>query len=102
MAETLTQYLRTMREALLEVADSPLEEVRTRSWRSAHFEGARHQFVLRFDGRSAGTAADRFTARLPQTRLEMPGYTVADVSVVSDDRGPGWARLRVEVLTVKS
>jgi hypothetical protein len=94
--------LRAMRAALKALAALPLEEVRTRAWRSAGFSGLRHEFALRFDGPHAAEAADGFVAGLGPAELEAPGHIVADVHVVSDERRHDWARLRIEVLTVKA
>lgn len=100
MSDSLTPFWRGVLSSLRSFARSPLEEVRSRSWGSDNFRGERHQFLLRFDGHAAGTLADRFIARLADTEFWMPGYTVADVKVVSDERQTGVARVRVEILTV--
>lgn len=95
-------FLRGVRSALKALAALPLEEVRTRAWRSANFRGLRHEFALRFDGPAAARAADGFIEKLGPSGLEAPGHIVADVKLVSDERRPGWARLRIEVLTVEA
>ncbi len=102
MDEPLTPFWRGVHRTQAALPLHPLEEVRSRSWRSGHFRGARHQFVLRFDGPRASMLAERFEARLGLTALEMPGHIVADVSIVAREHRPGWARLRIEVLTVKA
>lgn len=94
--------LRSVRAALRTLAAFPLEEVRKRSWRSENFRGSRYEFALRFDGPKAGSAADSFIQQLRPSVLETPEHIVADVSLVSDERRPGWARLRIEVLTVEA
>lgn len=95
-------FLRGIQAALKALAAFPLEEVRTRAWRSANFRGLRHEFALCFNGPSAGSAADGFIERLQPKQLEAPGHVVADVKLVSDERRPNWARLRIEVLTVEA
>ena len=95
-------FLRGVRAALRALAAFPLEEVRTRTWRSANFRGLRHEFALCFNGPAAGSTADGFIERLEPSRLEAPGHIVADVKLISDERRPGWARLRIEVLTVEA
>jgi hypothetical protein len=95
-------FLRGVQAALKALAAFPLEEVRTHSWRSANFRGLRHEFALCFNGPTACSAADGFIARLEPGELEAPGHIVADVKLVSDERRPGWARLRIEVLTVEA
>ena len=93
--------LRGLRAALRTLAAFPVEEVRTRSWRSANFHGLRHEFALCFNGPAAASAADGVIEGLEPARLEAPGLVVAAVKLVSDERRPGWARLRIEVLTVE-
>lgn len=102
MDEAMRPFWQELQRARADAGYFPLEEARTRSWRSPHFRGARHQFVLRFEGPNAHRAADMFAQRVEAAPLDMPGYTVADVSVVSRERHPSWARLRIEVLTVKT
>jgi hypothetical protein len=87
-------FLRGVRAALKALAALPLEEVRTRRWRSANFRGLRHEFALCFDGPAACSAADGFIEKLAPAQLEAPGHIVADVKLVSDERRPGRARLR--------
>jgi hypothetical protein len=94
--------LRAVRAGLKALAALPLEEVRTRAWRSASFSGLRHEFALRFNGPDAAKAADGFIAVLAPAELEAPGHIVANVHLLSDERRHDWARLRIEVLTVKA
>ena len=95
-------FLRGVRAALKALTALPLEEVRTRAWRSANFRGLRHEFALCFNGPAACSVADSVIAGLEPGELDAPGHIVADVKLVSDERRPGWARLRIEVLTVES
>jgi hypothetical protein len=95
-------FLRGVRAALRALAAFPLEEVRTRSWRSANFRGLRHEFALCFSGPAACSIADGFLERLGPIQLETPGHIVAGVTLLSDERRPGSARLRIEVLTVEA
>jgi hypothetical protein len=95
-------FLRGVRAALRALAAFPLEEVRTRTWRSASFRGLRHEFALCFNGPAAGNTADGFLERLEPRQLEVPGHIVAEVKLVSDERRANWARLRIEVLTVEA
>ena len=94
-------FLRAVRSALPAAAGPVIDEVRTRRWTSANFRGARHDFTLRFEGADAPEAADRFVQRLERSELDMPGQIVAEVSIVSNERRPNRARLRIEVLTVE-
>lgn len=96
-----TAFLRAVRLAFEPLSAVRLEEARCRSWTSTNFRGTRHELTFRFEGRGAGDAADAFAARLEETQLDLVGQIVADMKVVSDERRPGWARLRVEALTVE-
>jgi hypothetical protein len=100
--DSAVTLLRGIKAALRALAVFPLEEVRTRAWRSGNFRGLRHEFALRFDGPAASSAADGFIAKLEPGKLEAPGHIVADVKLLSDDRRPGRARLKIEVLTVEA
>jgi hypothetical protein len=83
-----------------------LEDIRSRSWASATFTGARHMLALRLDGTGADAAADAFLAALDSREFNLRGHIVADIGLVSDERstGPGGAprvRIRIEALTVE-
>ena len=80
-----------------------VEEIRSRSWASATFAGARHELTFRISGDGAAAAADDFLAHLTATEFEMRGHIMADISLVADERTDGDAEIRIslEALTVE-
>lgn len=55
-------------------------------WASVTFSGARHSFVLGFDGTEAMEAADLFIAALPDHEFAIPGRLVADATIRAVDQ----------------
>jgi hypothetical protein len=55
-------------------------------WASVTFSGARHSFVLGFDGMDAMEAADLFIAALPDHEFAIPGRLVADATIRAVDQ----------------
>jgi hypothetical protein len=78
-----------------------LEEIRTRGWASATFTGARHELAFRLEGEGAEAEASRFLSGLDSRDFDLGGHILADIQLVADERRPGWARIRVEALTVE-
>ena len=78
-----------------------LEEIRSRRWASVTFQGARHELVFRLEGEGAEAAAARFLSGLDARDFALRGHLVADVSLVAEERRPGFARIRLEALTVE-
>lgn len=81
-----------------------VEEMASQSWASVTFSGERHRLGLRLHGEGAGAAADSFAAGLSERQFALRGHILADIALVSDDRGEdgSWARLTLEALTVES
>lgn len=77
------------------------EEIRSRSWASATFFGARHELSFRVCGNDAQDAADRFEATLDVAEFQLRGHILADVALVSKEPCDGGVRLRLEALTVE-
>ena len=77
------------------------EEIKSRSWASATFVGARHELTFRLCGDGAEAAAERFAATLDVTEFQLRGHIVADISLVSKETCDGGVRLRLEALTVE-
>ena len=103
MGQALTlsaDFLRAVRARLERHAGFTLEEVRTRAWASTNFRGARHELALRFDGETAGAAADALLGELRCDALAVPGQILAEWRLFADERLPGCVRLRLEALTV--
>jgi hypothetical protein len=78
-----------------------LEEIRSRRWASVTFQGARHELSFRLEGKGAEEAAGRFLSALDARNLQLRGHLLADLSLVSEERRPGFARIRLEALTVE-
>ena len=78
-----------------------VESIRSRSWASATFIGARHELVFGLSGASADAAANTFLARLDGIEFALRGHIVADIALVSDERRADGARIAIEALTVE-
>jgi hypothetical protein len=79
------------------------EEIRSRSWASATFVGARHELTFRVSGKGAGEAADDFLRHLEAREFELRGHIMADIALVSEERrdGEDLVRISLEALTVE-
>lgn len=77
------------------------DEVVSRSWASATFIGARHSVGFTLEGDGAEAAADAFVANLDAEEFDLRGHILADITLLSDERSPGRARIAIEVLTVE-
>jgi hypothetical protein len=79
-----------------------VEEIRSRSWASATFAGARHELTFRIEGEGAGAAADSFLATLTAAEFDLRGHILADIALVSEERtDEGLVRISLEGLTVE-
>lgn len=78
-----------------------VEEVKSRSWASATFAGAHHEFGLRLLGDGALAAADRFAANLDVRHLKLRGHILADIALLASEPAEGGIRLRLKALTVE-
>ena len=58
---------------------------RETAWASVTFAGARHRFVLEFDGGEAIAAGELFIACLPEHEFDLPGLLVAEATVTEVD-----------------
>ena len=74
--------------AVLELAGPQAQLVRhaEKPWASVTFSGARHTFVLCFDGIEAMDAAELFIAALPEHEFTIAGKLVADTTIRSVDQ----------------
>jgi hypothetical protein len=78
------------------------EEIRSRSWASVTFTGARHEVALRMEGEGAGEVGDRFCANLSDAEFDLRGHILADISLIAHEALPeGGVRIRFEALTVE-
>lgn len=80
-----------------------IEEIRSRSWASATFAGARHELTFRIAGEGAAKSADDFIRHLEATEFDLRGHIMADILLVSEERrdGEDWVRISLEALTVE-
>lgn len=100
-ADATSALLRAVRATLESAGRFVLEEVRSRSWASVTFTGARHELAFRLEGDGAEAAAGRFAAGLEAAEFSLAGHVLADIALVQDERQPGVARIRLEALTVE-
>ena len=100
--DSTTELLRSLCRTFVsfEVA---FEEIRSRSWASVTFTGARHEVSFRVSGAGAAEAADRFIAHLEAKEFELRGHIMADIALVAEERPDGgdWVRISLEALTVE-
>lgn len=77
------------------------DEITSRSWASATFIGARHKLMFRLEGDGAEAAAEAFVGGLAAEEFDLRGHILADINLVSQECGPGHARIALEALTVE-
>jgi hypothetical protein len=99
--DATTAFLRAIRVNFATFGGFALEEIRSRSWASATFVGARHELAFRLEGEGADAAADRFLSSLGVAEFALRGHILADLALVSEERACGWVRIRLEALTVE-
>ena len=78
-----------------------VEEIKSRSWASATFTGARHELGFRITGEGAEAAAQGFCDRLGAREFELRGHILADISLLNNEPLSDGARIRIEALTVE-
>lgn len=101
MTDAATALLDAIRVQAVHFAGFVIEEIRSRRWASVTFQGARHDLVFRLEGEGAEAAAGRFLSGLQARKFELRGHLLADLSLVAQERRPGFARIRLEALTVE-
>jgi hypothetical protein len=101
VTDAATAFLRAIRVTFVNFAGFVLEEIHSRRWASVTFQGARHELVFRLEGGGAEEAAERFLSALDARNFELRGHLLADVSLVAQERRPGFARIRLDALTVE-
>lgn len=99
--DATSALLRAIRGTFVAFAGFVVEEIRSRSWASVTFSGARHELTFRLEGAGAEAAAARFLAQLPVAEFELRGHILADISLVARECRPDWARITLEALTVE-
>lgn len=101
LTDATTAFLHAIRVTFVNFAGFVLEEIRSRRWASVTFQGARHELAFRLEGEGAEEAAGRFLSGLDARNFTLRGHLLADVSLVSQERRPGFARIRLDALTVE-
>ena len=99
--DATTALLRAIRGSFVSFAGFAVEEVRSRSWASVTFSGARHELSIRLDGEGAEAAAASFLGGLEAAEFDLRGHVLADIALVSEEQRPGSVRIRLEALTVE-
>lgn len=100
--DAATAFLRAVQASLARFPGFVLEEIRSRAWASVTFAGCRHELSFRLEGEGAEEAAAALLAGLDAREFPMRGHLLADIAVVSQERRPGLARVRLEALTVEN
>jgi hypothetical protein len=93
--------LQAIRVQLVHFVHFALDEIRSRRWASATFQGARHELVFRLEGEGAEDAAGQFLSALDARNFILRGHLLADLSLVEEERRAGFARIRLDALTVE-
>ncbi len=101
LTDAATALLGAVHGHFVHFAGFVLEEATSRRWASVTFRGARHELAFRLEGEGAEEAAGRFLSRLRARDFRLRGHLLTDVSLVTDERRPGCARIRLEALTVE-
>ena len=101
MNDATTAFLRSIC-ATFAIFRTTIEEIRSRSWASATFTGARHELTFRIEGDGAAAAADLFIKNLEAAEFQLRGHILADIALVAQERcNGGWVRISLEALTVE-
>jgi hypothetical protein len=93
--------VQAIRVAFAGVGKFTLEELVSRAWASVTFSGSRQELTFRVEGEEAEAAAARFLSGLKAAEFPLSGHILADIALVSEERRPGCARIRLEALTVE-
>jgi hypothetical protein len=101
MTDAATALLRAIRVHFVHFAGFLVEEMSSLRWASVSFEGARHRLAFRLEGDGAEAAAACVLSGLKARDLPLRGHLLADLSLVEQERRPGWVRIRLEALTVE-
>ena len=102
--DATTALLRAVRAGLLQHAPNGkviFEEIRSRSWASVTFTGARHEFTLLLAAPDAAEAASRFGLALDTAEFKLRGHILADIALLTCEPCDAGVRLRMEALTVE-
>ncbi|HET9641172.1 MAG TPA: hypothetical protein VFP12_18430 [Allosphingosinicella sp.] len=101
MTDAATAFLQAIRARFDDFSGFVIEEIRSRRWASVTFQGARHELAFRLEGEGAETAAGRLLGQLDARNFTLRGHLLADLSLVAQERRPGFVRIRLDALTVE-
>lgn len=99
--DAATAFLQAIRARFADFSGFVIEEIRSRRWASVTFQGARHELAFRLEGEGAEAAARRLLGQLDARNFTLRGHLLADLSLVAQERRPGFARIRLDALTVE-
>lgn len=101
--DATTALLRAIRARVDAGLVLSFDEIRSRSWASATFVGARHELSFTLRGSDAANAAQIFVESLETTEFSLRGHILADIALVSYRLEPGAdaAWIWIEALTVE-
>lgn len=97
--DATTALIRALTVNFLNFRSLVFEEIRSRSWASVTFTGARHEISMRLDGAEA--AADAFLSDLDIAEFRLRGHILADIALVTRNIVEDGVRIRIEALTVE-
>lgn len=101
-ADATTALLRAIEASFAAIADFTVEEIRSRSWVSGTFVGARHELAFRLAGDAAAPLADAFLDGLEEREFDLRGHLLADIRLVAREALAGGVMVRLEALTIES
>lgn len=100
MSDATTALIRAIRMNFVNFTLA-VEEVRSRSWASATFAGARHELGFRVTGSGALAASESFASGLDAREFALRGHILAEIVLIALEPLDDGARIRIEALTVE-
>lgn len=101
LTDAATAFLQAIRAKIGDATRFTLDEIHGRRWASVTFQGARIELAFSLEGPGADESAGRLLGGLEARNFELRGHLLADLSLVAQERRPGFARIRLEALTVE-
>ncbi len=75
--------------------------IRSQSWASVTFTGARHEVTFALTGQDSEAIADRFVAGLNAAEFPLRDHFLADIAAVAREGTEQGVQLSIEALTVE-
>jgi hypothetical protein len=101
LTDAATAFVQAIRARLAHFIHFEIVDLRSRSWASVTFRGARHEIDFKLEGEGAQAAAGRLLEDLDARDFRLRGHLLVNLSLVSQALRPGFARIRLEALTVE-